>query len=776
MKKAILGITLSLLVSNVKSQNCWAESLGYPCCKEKTPNVEYVDESGSWGIENDIWCGIISTNENNKYVKVKQVISNDPRLEVSEIQVPENYCWTSISKGVNCCNEYDPENVSYAMDGSVIYNNYNNNDIKCGIKGYNAKWNDREKFVYTKDQWEDFKLKWDGSYNTNFERLAVFVGDNESELNFGWLSLTDKEPAILFGKMKDLSDGEIFTGSNTLYRKIFDESYYSNKVTVTGLERESVYYYKRKLNGRWEDEIIQFKTYNPDNFSFIYVGDPQIGGSKERVSVSDFTQKMGPQLATRNDAFNWNMTVYNSFDFVKQPSLLLSTGDQIENECFDLIDSEIYTQETQYSAFLLPRLMQTIPIATTVGNHESISLGFKNHFNTPNSYLTPVEKYHTPGYNYFFKYNNVLVVVLETNYGYCDDFKEVLRQAHAKYPNTDWRIAMFHHNIYGNGKYHSQDYHITDVLRPCLTELLSNYKFDLVINGHDHIYTASYFISYSNNDKGYTPEKISQNRIYENPKGTFYITANCSTGSKLYESIDRTMDYVYNYGQNYLSSFGVLDFSKEDGKVKLTISNYDVDTGNKVDGDYIIQKPAKCWAEAQGYPCCEITKEVVYVDDYLWGIENEEWCGIIEDDIPINNTPIISDLKPIKNCWSYSEGYLCCTNPQNQKPNPGEHLYGVDLYGRYCGIIPPDEIETPITYTTTTTKRITTTTRRITTTTTTKRTTITTTTTTTSSYETYVGQYAKKWQQCGGIGYSGPTQCESGSECVATNEFYSQCL
>jgi len=467
-----------------------------------------------------------------------------------------------------------------------------NGEIICGVKGYDAQWNDREKFVHTKEQWDEFKEKWEG-YKSNFERISVFVGDNESELNFGWLSTSDSIPVILFGQTKDLSDGIEFTGSNTLYRNIKENTYYSNKVTVSGLERESIYYYKRKLNGQWEDEIYEFKTYNQDNFSFIYVGDPQIGGSKERVSIADFTQKMGPQLATRNDAFNWNMTVYNAIDFVKEPSVLLSVGDQIENECFDLIDDEIYVQETQYSAFLLPRLMQSIPTAAAVGNHEVISLGFKNHFNSPNSYLTPVEKYHTPGYNYFFKYNNVLVVVLETNYSYCDDFREVLRQAHAKYPNTDWRIAMFHHNIYGNGKYHSQDIYITDVLRPCLTELLSYYKFDIALNGHDHVYTASYFISYSDNTKGYVREEIKQNTVYNNPKGTFYITANCSTGSKLYGFIDKEMDYVYNYGQNYLSAFGVLNFSKEDGMVKLSISSYDVDTLNPVDEEYIIQKPAK---------------------------------------------------------------------------------------------------------------------------------------------------------------------------------------
>jgi len=35
---------------------------------------------------------------------------------------------------------------------------------------------------------------------------------------------------------------------------------------------------------------------------------------------------------------------------------------------------------------------------------------------------------------------------------------------------------------------------------------------------------------------------------------------------------------------------------------------------------------------------------------------------------------------------------------------------------------------------------------------------------------------AKKWAQCGGINYSGPTCCESGSTCNEVNKYYSQCI
>ncbi|KAJ3108622.1 hypothetical protein HK100_003403, partial [Physocladia obscura] len=84
---------------------------------------------------------------------------------------------------------------------------------------------------------------------------------------------------------------------------------------------------------------------------------------------------------------------------------------------------------------------------------------------------------------------------------------------------------------------------------------------------------------------------------------------------------------------------------------------------------------------------------------------------------------------------------------------------------------------TTTTTTTTTTTPTTTTIRTtsLTTTTTTTRTTSTTTTTTTTATGSN-GACATVNGQCGGIGWTGPTCCVSGSLCWATNPYYSHCL
>jgi len=460
----------------------------------------------------------------------------------------------------------------------------------CGYRNKGYNWNLRDKYDDTREEWEAFKIKWDNEYRYNFERIAITPGEDESLLNFGWESVTDNKPYIRISKNSDMTDYKEFSGDNDFYRKLGGSTYYVNKVTVEGLEHNTEYYYQRKLNEDWE-EAAKFTTSDPDNFKFVFVGDPQIGGSVSRVGYHT-SKTFDYSEAVRNDAFNWNVTVNSFFKKTGNPSLLLSAGDQADTM------GEDESQEQQYSGLLLPELIKTIPIAPALGNHEVYSESFRHHFNVPNPYKP--KKLDTlsriSAYNYYFKYNNVLVVVLESNHNTCHDCEMVISNAIDEYPDTDWRIALFHHDLYGNGKTHSQGSSDGKRLRACLTGLFDIYNFDLVINGHDHVYTSTHFITYSSkNNKGenYKLSEIEEGKTIKNPNGTLFITANCSSGSKFLDFEDSSFDYVYQFNQTFTSTFGVLDFKNESGKVRMTINVYEVDSHDITDGPYIFEKDVK---------------------------------------------------------------------------------------------------------------------------------------------------------------------------------------
>jgi len=86
--------------------------------------------------------------------------------------------------------------------------------------------------------------------------------------------------------------------------------------------------------------------------------------------------------------------------------------------------------------------------------------------------------------------------------------------------------------------------------------------------------------------------------------------------------------------------------------------------------EYHDMDPDKCWSEAQDYPCCkEPTTSVVSKDSkgYLWGVENNEWCGITGTQCPF-----------------YYLGYKCCTEC-NVKSTDKNGSWGVEN-GEWCSI------------------------------------------------------------------------------------------
>jgi len=123
-----------------------------------------------------------------------------------------------------------------------------------------------------------------------------------------------------------------------------------------------------------------------------------------------------------------------------------------------------------------------------------------------------------------------------------------------------------------------------------------------------------------------------------------------------------------------------------------------------------------CWSLSEGYPCCKNKNTVVrYVSQsrgVKYGVENGDWCGIIEDTVvsttitstitttsatttTANTTTITITTTAInaptstQECWSLSEGYPCCQDKNAEVRYVSKSRgvkYGVEN-GDWCGII-----------------------------------------------------------------------------------------
>lgn len=487
-------------------------------------------------------------------------------------------------------------------------------------------WNDNSGKKAISDEWSQWKTKWE-NIKTDYEKVSMVPGAGATKMNYAWYSKTADEAKVRVSTNADMSKTTEVNGSNTYsenykeftgtskeYKKIDDVTYYANKVTITELKENTTYYYQCLVDGKWTS-VKKFKTGDTSNFSFLYVGDPQIGASKGQTPTES-SEAQSADIAARNDAFSWNKTLTAAISEHSDVDFIVSAGDQINNTGDD------NGQEREYAGFLSADVLSNVPVAPTIGNHDSKFANYQNHFNVPNAYTE--EQNATPaGNDYYYTYGDVLFIVLNTNNYNCADHEALIKKAGQAAPNAKWKIVTFHHDIYGSGYDHSDSDGI--VLRTQLTTLLDKYDIDVVLQGHDHTYSRSYMLtSDGNTHTAYTKDNVkdeylnvkdgktddsaalsskqeylNQNLCYKiidktqgtinNPEGVLYMEANSATGSKYYNLISTQQDYIAERSQTWTPTYSVVNVTSD----SFTINTYDVNTGDKIDNSFTITKKAE---------------------------------------------------------------------------------------------------------------------------------------------------------------------------------------
>ena len=403
--------------------------------------------------------------------------------------------------------------------------------------------------------------------------------------------------------------------------------YVYNHVTVTGLKENTTYYYTVEKNGV-ETDVETYQTRSFSTVKMLYVGDPQIGASKgQPQGGEELSGDSGvANTAARNDAFGWNRTLEIAAEQNPDLSFIISAGDQVNKTG--------KAKEEEYAGYLSPDLLASLPVATTIGNHDSLNADYGYHFNNPNA-----TNYGTTeaGGDYYYSYGEGLFIVLNTNNYNVAEHKQAIAEAVASDPDATWRVVTIHQDIYGTGLDHSD----TDgmILRTQLTPIFDQYDIDVVLQGHDHTYSRSKLLygdgqthgtyefqlnadgsdydwdnayntqtnskiplypedgdtagqttlnDFQADNKCYTIETTNGNTV-TNPNGILYMTANSASGSKFYELISAQQDYIAQRSQNWLPSYSVITMTA----TSFSIDTYQItDNGQteKIDSTFTIQK------------------------------------------------------------------------------------------------------------------------------------------------------------------------------------------
>ena len=482
------------------------------------------------------------------------------------------------------------------------------------------------------EEWQAWVSEWE-SVATDYTKVSLTPGADETQLNFAWYSKSEDgktaTPVVHFGTDKD--NLTAFTGtSGQVDTSLTDGVAYDyNHVVVTGLEPNTTYYYTVEKNGV-QTEVQEYKTGSFESVKILYVGDPQIGASKGQTQGSDTLKadSGAANTAARNDAFAWNRTLEIASAQNPDLNFVISAGDQVNKTG--------QAKEEEYAGYLSASVLSGLPVATTIGNHDSLNPDYTYHFNNPNT--TGYGETEAGG-DYYYSYGSGLFIVLNTNNYNVAEHEKTIQEAVASDPDAAWRVVTIHQDIYGTGLDHSD----TDgmILRTQLTPIFDEYDIDVVLQGHDHTYSRSKLLygdgqthgtyEFRLNEDGsdydwdnayntQTDEKIplypeegdtagtaahdafqADNGCYTikdttgntvvNPKGTLYMTANSASGSKFYELIAAQQDYIAARSQNWLPSYSVIEMDED----SFSIVTYQVTAEGKteaIDDAFTIQKSA----------------------------------------------------------------------------------------------------------------------------------------------------------------------------------------
>lgn len=485
--------------------------------------------------------------------------------------------------------------------------------------------------------YSNWLTKWNSTISKDREQISLSPGSDNSSVNFAWY--TKKASGIQKLKIaenKRLTNAKVYEAKQTeAVTDKDDTTYVSNKVTATDLKADTTYYYSYQKDGQWTAPE-KYTTDNGSKFSFIFVGDPQIGSSNELKGAATEEFYNAQSAAVANDAFNWNTTLNQAMEKTgNKASFVLSSGDQIQSTKKKSPNKAAWGSEIEYSGYLSPDVLKNLPVATTVGNHDADNANYTYHFNTANA--SELGSNGKVGGDYWFKHNNALFIMLNTQDTNVEEHKQFIEQTVAANKDCKWRIVTLHQDIYGSAE-HSNEPEITN-LRYHLAPIFENNKVDVVLTGHDHAYSRTQILKGGHKTTEYTDDDFDSmldkdmdagenpdtvytakenikadttdpsekaylnylNQVMDkdaiqqvtkkgttvfNPTGILYMTAGSSSGSKYYDLVPRQQSYIANRWQQDVPTYSVIDITD----TTFTINTYRTDTEEKIDETFSIAK------------------------------------------------------------------------------------------------------------------------------------------------------------------------------------------
>ena len=375
----------------------------------------------------------------------------------------------------------------------------------------------------TDEEWSEYYM----SLRDENTLPTLNVGADETQVSLCWhADKADAKAEVRVSKNADMNDAKLFTGETTPAE---NENQLVCRVTVTGLEEKTSYYYQWNTGKEWS-EVCEYETKSFGDHKALIVGDIQI---TEIYDGGDDAQQI-------KDGQMWNSLLAEALGKNPDISYLLTPGDNTSSGKTD----------AEWQTLLMPKALRGLPMAMAIGNHDKKGMTYNYFTNMPNEYYGN----HFSGLDrdFWFRYGDVLYLFYDSTSGNAPDHMAMTKEAVEKNPDAKWRIGVVHHGIYGAGD-SIGDLETELLLKTIFAPIFETYDFDFVITGHTHSQGRSHFM-----EDNKVVETAEGGKTYTDPEGVMYLNANCATGALVY---DNSADHLaFNYTKDDAITYSTLEF------------------------------------------------------------------------------------------------------------------------------------------------------------------------------------------------------------------------
>lgn len=356
-------------------------------------------------------------------------------------------------------------------------------------------------------------------------QLNVHVGnDAATEVNVTYTTVTDTSTVITIQKAEG-GDAMYFEGSS--YQGIGGK--YIHEIAVNGLEPYTEYKYT--VGDGFNTYDGTFKTALAKNdettFTFAYLADTQ-------VSNASNAKALGATLAKVNE---------------KNPDFVYLAGDVTDTNNNESQWEWLFNNDGIYATGGEDMFANSL-IAVTQGNHDNNEM--YQHINAPEEAGKIV---------YSFDYGCAKFIILNLEAAKSDEAARAQQEAYLRQEvadakaNGQWTIVGFHKSLYTGAS------HITDsdiiAARTFWSPVFAELDVDLVLQGHDHVYSRGFV---TENGENANPTVDEEGNIQQPDNAPLYMVGGHAGGLKWYSK----KNYTVSEGDPLTLNYEFLDVNSTD--------------------------------------------------------------------------------------------------------------------------------------------------------------------------------------------------------------------